>query len=145
MLSEVAALVLARIDWLSASVLGLVLLEFVVGAVAVYLAGAGPAGRRSLAGFVAYCLPREIILHPSARLDYALFFAQKATYPFLLAPLTGAAAFLGSSAMTLATQTLGPPPAHAGSWGWSFAFTVAATLIVADFWLFWLHRLQHRV
>ena len=141
---ETVALFWGRIDWLAASVLLLVVLDFVVGAAIVYLRGGNASGQRSFRGFVGYCLPREIVLHPSARLDYALVVVQKLVNPLVLWPFVAGSAMAGAAAMQCADALLGPPQGFK-HWGWALLCTVAAVLIIADFWTFYLHRLQHRV
>jgi sterol desaturase/sphingolipid hydroxylase (fatty acid hydroxylase superfamily) len=144
MLTETLALFWNRIDWLGASVLLLVVLDFVVGAGIVYLREDHASGKRSLRGFIAYCLPKAIVLHPSARLDYAMVIVQKIVNPFVLWPLILLAGLAGNAVTKSAEALLGPSPGM-DLWGWGLLCTVVAVLIVADFSTFWLHRLQHRV
>jgi len=141
---ETATFFWHRIDWLGASVLVLVVLEFIAGAGITYLRTDVGLEKRSLRGFVAYCLPREIVLHPSARLDYALVVVQKIVNPLVLWPFLALASFAGHAAMGFAGRFFGPLPGLE-HWAWGLLCTVFAVLIVADFWTFWLHRLQHRV
>ena len=100
----------------------------------------------SIRGFLAFCFPRNIYAHPSARLDFRYFAANTALYGAFIAPL-----LLTSSAVAYGTVSIlvglfgvpSGPTLRGGVWA-DFAVTVAA-VIVADIGFFVAHRLQHRV
>jgi sterol desaturase/sphingolipid hydroxylase (fatty acid hydroxylase superfamily) len=116
-----------------------------IGATIAYATDPQSAGTRSFRGFLRFCFPREVLLHRSAKLDYMFVTIHKLSYPFVMAPVIGAAVALGNYSYGLAERVFGPP-AHSGeSWGISFAFTMLATVVAHDFWVFYFHRLEHKV
>ncbi len=126
-----------RIYWLY-------LASALVLAVAVYAVGRA-RGRGGLRGLIAYCFPKAIFTHPSARVDYRYFFVHKISYAILFAPM-----LVGSSAVSSWTNGVLEAVAGSGGSAWSFgtAAAVAFTVLVAlglDLGRFISHYLQHKV
>jgi sterol desaturase/sphingolipid hydroxylase (fatty acid hydroxylase superfamily) len=116
-----------------------------IGATIAYATDPAHDGKRSLRHFLRFCFPREVLLHRSAKLDYMFVAIHKLTFPLVMAPAIGAAVALGHYANAWAHHLFGPP-AHSGeSWVASFAFTMVATVFAHDFWVFYFHRLEHKV
>jgi sterol desaturase/sphingolipid hydroxylase (fatty acid hydroxylase superfamily) len=99
----------------------------------------------SIRGFLAFCFPKQIYAHPSARLDFRYFAVNTVLYGAFIAPLllTSTAVAYGTVAMLVALFGTPSGLLPAGAWA-DLAVTVAA-VAVADFGFFIAHRLQHRM
>lgn len=100
----------------------------------------------SFRGILAFCFPKWIYAHPSARLDFKYFAVNTVLYGVLIAPLalTSAAAAHGSVAMLVAVFGMPAAPLLPGGVWVDLGVTVAA-VIAADLGFFVSHYLQHRV
>lgn len=96
-------------------------------------------------GFLAFCFPKQIYGHPSARLDFRYFAVNTVLYGAFIAPLllTSTAVAYGTVAVLVGLFGIPSRLLSAGAWA-DLAVTVAA-VAVADFGFFIAHRLQHRV
>jgi sterol desaturase/sphingolipid hydroxylase (fatty acid hydroxylase superfamily) len=129
----------------AAFITGLSWISAGIGAVIAYSNDPNYEGQRSFRGFLRFCFPKEILLHRSAKLDYMWVVIHKVTYPFVIAPAITAAVLFGHWARGWAENTFGPP-VHAGeSWWASFAYTLVALVFLHDFWVFYFHRLEHKI
>ncbi len=101
--------------------------------------------RTGLEGFWAYCFPRRVFTHPSAKLDYLYFVVNKISFALFFAPVVVGSvtvagwteAWLGDSLTPLQTG------AEAGLWP-TLAFTLCLVLAL-DLSIFATHTLQHKV
>lgn len=112
-------------------------------AIAVYLYQQVRSGQPQVAGLLRWLLPRDIILHPSARADYLFFLVNK----FMHAAVFGSAVIGTQGVYHLTSDGLeavfGPGTADAVP---SFWGTLAATLIIAmvlDATLWFAHYIFH--
>jgi sterol desaturase/sphingolipid hydroxylase (fatty acid hydroxylase superfamily) len=126
---------LASLSWVSAG----------IGAFIVYARDPQYEGHRSFRGFLRFCFPKHIMLHPSAKNDYMWAIIHKVTYPFVIGPAIFAAVALGHWSMGLAERWFGPPVHGGENWWLSFAFTMVGLVLMHDFWVFSFHRLEHKV
>lgn len=104
-------------------------------AVGVYV-----ARRRSLAGLLGWLLPREILLHPSARADYVMFFINKSVVLAIYASIVIQSQFW----FDLMHGWLGTPEKVAPS----LAITILTTLVIIvamDAMLWFGHYLFHKI
>ena len=122
----------------------LYLLSALAGATAVYLHSARRG--RSLGGLVAFCFPRAVWRHRSARLDLLYFLVHRITWTALALPLLAAVALWSANdlrwLLERALGSLALPPA------WQAAGPVVAALVLMvaiDMALFAAHWLMHRV
>jgi sterol desaturase/sphingolipid hydroxylase (fatty acid hydroxylase superfamily) len=114
-------------------------------AAAVYLVRR--AGRASsLRGLWRFLLPRRVLLHRSALLDYRFFVVNRIVFGLLFLPALPAAALGATAASRAALEALlGAPAAPlAGGAGLLLLQTLLSALAL-DFGLFLSHRLQHSV
>jgi sterol desaturase/sphingolipid hydroxylase (fatty acid hydroxylase superfamily) len=131
----VVATFITGLSWISAG----------IGAVIAYRTNPDHDGRRSFRGFLRFCFPKEILLHRSAKLDYMWVAIHRVTYPFVIVPTVAAAVALGHWAEGWAESTFGSPIHPGESWWASFAYTMIALVVLHDFWVFYFHRLEHKV
>jgi sterol desaturase/sphingolipid hydroxylase (fatty acid hydroxylase superfamily) len=99
----------------------------------------------SLRGLARYLLPRKVLLHRSALLDYRFFVVNRIVFGLLMLPAAPAAA-LGAAAVTAAL--LGTIAVFPGGSPFGVGVIVLQTLLSAlalDLGLFLAHRLQHAV
>src|SRR5262245_38770486 len=95
----------------------------------------------SLRGLLRYCLPRRVLLHRSALLDYRYFIVNRVVFGLLLLPALPAAALGAAIAMSTGLNVAFGP-------GTGFQSLFLQTLLSAlalDLGLFLAHRLQHEV
>jgi sterol desaturase/sphingolipid hydroxylase (fatty acid hydroxylase superfamily) len=116
-----------------------------IGAVWVYMRDEDAPQPRSFRGMLRYLFPKEVIWHPSARLDYAWAVLHRLTYPFLIAPAIAVAWALGHVAANVADKVIGPEQHMGSNWVAAFAFTMLATVLARDFAIFFWHRMEHRL
>lgn len=111
-------------------------------ALAVYLRS--NRGRARLADFWAYCFPRRIYAHPSAKLDYLYFVVNKISFAFLFAPvIVGSVTVSGWIEAGFGAPQAASQSAEAGFWP-ALLFTLCLALAL-DFSIFLTHTLQHKV
>src|SRR3569832_176490 len=99
MITNLINAVTQRISQIDFVVLGLMLGTTLVGALIVYWR---TAENKSFADFFEFALPKEVILHPSARTDALFWITKRLIMPFLLIP----AGVVFVSAMAYATNSL---------------------------------------
>jgi sterol desaturase/sphingolipid hydroxylase (fatty acid hydroxylase superfamily) len=100
----------------------------------------------TLRGFLAFCCPKQVYAHPSARLDFKYFAVNTALYGAFIAPLLLTSSTVAYGTVSILVSLFGVPTGlmlRGGVWA-NFAVTVAA-VIIADIGFFVAHRLQHRV
>jgi len=105
-----------------------------------------PKESLSLQAVMRFCLPKKILLHRSALVDYKFFVVNRVVFGILMLPAAPAAALAaaaGTSAALLATLGAPAAPLVPGA-GWLLLQTLASALAM-DFGLFLAHRLQHTV
>lgn len=95
-------------------------------------------------GFLQYCFPRAVFLHPSALVDYLYFIVNKIACAFLLVPLVIGSELVSTRMQAALTSLYGGPGSghHAGLWT-NAAFTLAM-ILAFDLALFIAHYLQHK-
>ncbi|UYV39269.1 sterol desaturase family protein [Rhodobacteraceae bacterium D3-12] len=98
------------------------------------------ARKRSLAGLVTWLLPKEILLHPSAKADYVMFFVNKTVVYAIYASIIIQSQFW----FDMLTAYMGPAPRVDPS----LAITLLTTLVIAinmDAMLWFGHWLFHKI
>jgi len=121
------------------------ILAFVAVGALVYVFAPPSAARRSLRGLLAYLFPRNVYLHPSARVDYLLYLLNRVlALKTLLFP--GLVAWVEIGVMQWMSGHFGAPvPLLDVGSGWSLlAFTIVSA-VVLDFALYATHALHHFV
>jgi sterol desaturase/sphingolipid hydroxylase (fatty acid hydroxylase superfamily) len=100
----------------------------------------------SFRGFLAFCFPKRIYAHPSARLDFRYFAVNTVVYGAFIAPLllTSAAAAHGTVEVLVALFGMPAAPLLSGGVAANLGVTFAA-VIAADIGFYVAHYLQHRV
>jgi sterol desaturase/sphingolipid hydroxylase (fatty acid hydroxylase superfamily) len=96
--------------------------------------------KRSLAGLMSWLLPKEVLLHPSAKADYVMFFINKSVVFAIYASIVIQSQFW----FDLVNATMGPPEQVAPS----LAITVLTTVVIAvnmDAMLWFAHYIFHKV
>ncbi len=106
-------------------------------------------GGAATGGFLGFLFPRSVYAHPSARVDYQLFLANRAFMPggalsaWLLGGISIAAVAAGTEDLLHGALSISPAPVP-----WTFpallAFTVTLALI-SDLSTYLVHALHHRV
>jgi sterol desaturase/sphingolipid hydroxylase (fatty acid hydroxylase superfamily) len=103
-------------------------------------------GDATLAGFIAFCFPKWVYAHRSARLDFKFFAVNTVLYGMLIAPLMLTSATVGNGVIDALVALFGDPAEPALPAGLAANLGVtAAVVIVADLGFFVAHYLQHRV
>jgi sterol desaturase/sphingolipid hydroxylase (fatty acid hydroxylase superfamily) len=116
---------------------------YLAGALALAFLAWRLAGGRGWRGFLAFCFPKAVFAHPSARTDYRFFLVNKASFGFFVAPLVA----IEPTASRWAHGLLAGDGAGLGLEAGPFAlaaFTLAA-ILAFDFGVWASHWLQHRV
>ncbi len=115
-------------------------------ALVLFVANQKDGGERSLRAFLRFCLPRAILLHRSARVDYVYFVVNRIVFGLLLLPVIGVVSLLAAAATkALLFSVLETAPLQlSDSFGWTLLHTALAALAI-DLGLFLAHVLQHRV
>jgi sterol desaturase/sphingolipid hydroxylase (fatty acid hydroxylase superfamily) len=99
----------------------------------------------SLRGLLRYCLPRAVLLHRSALLDYRYFVVNRIVFGLLLLPALPAAA-LGAAAVTRGALDFLFPGLRLACGGTEMLLLqTALSALALDFGLFFAHRLLHEV
>lgn len=96
--------------------------------------------KRSLKGLIAWMLPKEVLLHPSAKADYVMFFINKSVVYLLYASIIIQSQFW----FDLVTEWMGPAEKAAASLG----VTILTTIVIAmalDAALWFGHYLFHKI
>ncbi len=114
-------------------------------AVASYIVAEARKGTLQPAGLIRWLLPRDVLMHRSAQVDFAFFFVNRV----LRAAIYGSILVFSPAVATVTTAVLttifGPAgPGYASSVGWS----ILTTLIIAavlDFTLWFAHYMFHVV
>lgn len=107
---------------------------------------AARAGRITLRGFLAFCLPRRVLLHASALLDYRYYLVNRVMFGLLMLPAAPAAALaaIGGTVVlldALAGRPVDVPAASAAS----LVLQTVLSALAMDLGLFLSHKLQHDV
>ena len=100
----------------------------------------------NLKGFLAFCFPKKVYAHPSARLDFKYFTVNTIVYGAFIAPLlvTSSATAFGTVSVLIAFFGMPVAPLLPGGIWADVGVTVAA-VVVADIGFFVSHYLQHRI
>lgn len=116
---------------------------YLAGALALAVLAWAASGGRGWRSLLAFCFPRGVFSHPSARVDYKFFLVNKASFGFFLAPLVA----VEPSASTWAHGLLAGDGGGLGVESGPGALIVCTlTMLLAfDFGVFFSHWLQHRV
>lgn len=100
----------------------------------------GPAG-----SFFAFCFPKRIYRHPSALIDYAYFFINKASFAILFAPLVvGSTLVSGWTEAGLGAVWNSAAGGYEAGLGAGILFTLLM-ILASDLATFAGHYLQHKV
>jgi len=100
---------------------------------------------RSLRGLLGYLLPRQVLLHASALLDYRYFVVNRIVFGLLLLPALPAAA-LGAAAVTrTGLEVLFPGVFFSSSGTGIILVQTVLSALALDLGLFLAHRLLHEV
>lgn len=103
-------------------------------------------GRPNKARFIArFLLDRRVWLHPSARLDYRLLFANALVRLVLVAPLGLSAYALAAGVVSSLDRLLGPPSPSAWPSAAVAALYTVVLFVAWDLSRYLLHRLCHEV
>ena len=98
------------------------------------------ARKRSLAGLVTWLLPKEVLLHPSAKADYVMFFINKSVVFAIYASIIIQSEFW----FKLVQGYMGPPAQGAPS----LAATLLTTIVIViamDAMLWFAHYIFHKI
>lgn len=97
-------------------------------------------------GFLAFCFPREIYAHPSARLDFKYFVVNTVLFGVLLTPLLMTSSVTAFATASLLETFYGFPTAPLLPGGiWADVGVTALVVVFADIAFFVSHFLQHRI
>ena len=97
-------------------------------------------------GFLAFCFPRKIYAHPSARLDFKYFIVNTVVYGTFIAPLLLTSTATAFGTVFLLVSFFGMPMAPLLPGGiWADVGVTVVAVVVADFAFFVSHYLQHRI
>jgi sterol desaturase/sphingolipid hydroxylase (fatty acid hydroxylase superfamily) len=122
---------------------GMAALLAAVGAVVCYRQSR-PAATRSLADFIAFALPPDILFHRSARLDLWFMLVRWLARPLFAAPFAFSAVTAGAwlaGRPALASDASPPTPLMPAA----AVALVVALIVASDFARFFAHYLAHRV
>lgn len=104
----------------------------------------GTDGRERPMGFWAYLMPREIITHPSARVDIWLYLLDRGLMPvWVVAFLGSVAPFVERITIDALFDAFGETPALTPNLAWSLAYGLV-TLLIADAIFFFTHLMMHK-
>jgi len=144
MLSELIAAVSAKIANVDLMTPGVILLTAFICAVIAYFR---VVEHKSLGDFFEFALPKDVIMHPSARADLLFFVAKKLIMPFLLIP--AGITFIAAIGY-VTNQSIGwlfgiDGPLIAGPAGSVTVVLFTATMLLAyDLSYYLYHYAQHR-
>jgi sterol desaturase/sphingolipid hydroxylase (fatty acid hydroxylase superfamily) len=100
----------------------------------------------NLKGFLAFCFPRKVYIHPSARLDFKYFTVNTIVYGAFIAPLLVTSSATAFGTVSLLITFFGMPMAPLLSGGmWADVGVTVAAVVVADMAFFVSHYFQHRI
>jgi sterol desaturase/sphingolipid hydroxylase (fatty acid hydroxylase superfamily) len=100
----------------------------------------------NIRGFLAFCFPRRIYTHWSAKLDFKYFVVNTVLYGFLIAPLVITSGVIGQATVLTLVKLFGIPASPLLPGGlWSDVAVTLASVLAADLAFFGSHYLQHRV
>lgn len=100
----------------------------------------------NLNGFLAFCFPRKVYAHPSARLDFKYFTVNTIVYGAFIAPLLVTSSATAFGTVSLLITFFGMPAAPLLPGGiWADVGVTVAAVVVADIAFFVSHYLQHRI
>ena len=116
---------------------------YLAGALALAVAVWRLTGGRGWRDLLAFCFPKAVFAHPSARLDYKYFVVNKISFGFFVAPMVALEPTASDWAHRLLAGDGGGLGLEAGPFA-LVAFTAAAVLAF-DFGIWASHWLQHRV
>lgn len=116
---------------------------YLAGALALAWLAWRLGGGRGWRGLVAFCFPKAVFAHPSARLDYKFFLVNKISFGFFVAPMVAIEPTASAWAHGLLAGRGAGLGLEAGPLALA-AFTAAA-ILVFDFGIWASHWLQHRV
>jgi sterol desaturase/sphingolipid hydroxylase (fatty acid hydroxylase superfamily) len=99
----------------------------------------------SFGGFLAFCFPKRIYTHASAKLDFKYCGVNTVVYGLLIVPLFVASASAAHATFAIMTALFGDLAAPLPGSVWADLGVTVATVVAADFAFFCSHYLQHRV
>lgn len=104
----------------------------------------GADGNERQMTLLQYLLPKEIYLHPSAKVDIWLYLLDRASMPMWVIAFLGAIApWVESTTIGVLQSTFGTSPGYTPSPGWQLAYGLV-TLLIADMIFFFTHLLMHK-
>ena len=114
-------------------------------AVSYYLITEARKGTLKPAGLVRWLLPKEILSHPSAQVDFAFFYVNRVLQAALYGSVIVFSPAVAAGTKSLLTAAFGPP---AAGYQPSVGITILTTLIlvlVLDFTMWLAHYIYHKV
>src|ERR1700733_15107607 len=103
---------------------------------------------KSILGFIQYCFPKNIYLHPSSILDYKFFYISNLLTLLFIYPLAAYLSLQFSHVLQDYFFGLGVRPVFLSSPIGPLLFSVLYTIVLAlafDFGLFFAHYLVHKI
>lgn len=98
----------------------------------------------SVRAFLAYCFPKSIYFHPSAKMDYGYFISNRILVPLLLSPVLFSAEVV-SQGLRRMLEPLGEYHYVFPSATWGLVLYSAVLVLAFDFGLYLAHYLEHRI
>ena len=115
-----------------------------IGAAIVFLRSPYHGLAHNFRNYLRFCFPKVILEHRSCRLDLWYTIASRAVHPFLVTPVIVGNAVVAKWFYDWLVRGFGPVPAHAETL-LEYATIIAITILIADFFSFFCHFLEHKV